>query len=166
MPDAFRSRCAYWGSKDRELRVGRPFANSLYQPEVFAPIKSELKTMRDPLGYSRGSGLLQFRVLGLGLLQDGDVGVGVFPQRQEILIRGAGFRRIARQNEGAAKTKVRQRAYRRIHNNVRMIQNLLKLRNCFLSPVRRKIRLSVEVGRGRRARWRAPNLIRNALQRR
>jgi len=30
--------------------------------------------------------LLQLRVLRLGLLQDGDVGVGVFPEREEILI--------------------------------------------------------------------------------
>ena len=30
--------------------------------------------------------LLQFRVLRLGLLQDGDVAVGVFPQREEILM--------------------------------------------------------------------------------
>jgi hypothetical protein len=35
--------------------------------------------------------LLQLRVLRLGLLQDGDVGVGVFPERKEILIGGAGF---------------------------------------------------------------------------
>jgi hypothetical protein len=35
--------------------------------------------------------LLQFRVLRLGLLQDGDVGVGVFPQREEIVVRSAGF---------------------------------------------------------------------------
>src|SRR5262249_26529832 len=27
----------------RELRVGRPFADSLYKPEMFAPIKDELK---------------------------------------------------------------------------------------------------------------------------
>jgi hypothetical protein len=28
-----------------------------------------------------GCQLLQFRVLGLGLLQDGDVGIGILPQR-------------------------------------------------------------------------------------
>src|ERR1700751_148998 len=32
-------------------------------------------------------GLLQLRVLHLGLLQDGDVGVGVFPEGEEILVR-------------------------------------------------------------------------------
>jgi hypothetical protein len=30
--------------------------------------------------------LLQLRVLGFGFLQDGDVGIGVFPEREEILI--------------------------------------------------------------------------------
>jgi len=35
--------------------------------------------------------LLQLRVLCLGFLQDGDVGVGVFPEREEILVGGAGF---------------------------------------------------------------------------
>jgi hypothetical protein len=32
--------------------------------------------------------LLQFRVLGFGLLQDGDVGVGIFPQDQEVFVGG------------------------------------------------------------------------------
>ncbi len=35
--------------------------------------------------------LLQLRVLGFGLLIDGDVGIGVFPKAEEILIRRAGF---------------------------------------------------------------------------
>jgi hypothetical protein len=32
--------------------------------------------------------LLQFRVLGSGLFEDGDVGVGVFPECEEILVGG------------------------------------------------------------------------------
>ncbi len=36
--------------------------------------------------------LLQFRVLLLGLLQDGDVGIGVFPEGEEVLVGSAGFR--------------------------------------------------------------------------
>jgi hypothetical protein len=31
---------------------------------------------------------LQLRVLGFGLLQDGDVGVGVFPELEEIFVGG------------------------------------------------------------------------------
>ena len=32
--------------------------------------------------------LLQLRVLGFGFLQDGDVGIGVFPENQEVLLGG------------------------------------------------------------------------------
>ena len=42
-----------------------------------------------------GETLLQPRVFRLGLLQDGDVGVGVFPEREEILIGGFGFGSVA-----------------------------------------------------------------------
>ena len=38
---------------------------------------------------------LYFRVFGLGLLEDGDVGVGVFPECEEVLIRGFCFGGIA-----------------------------------------------------------------------
>jgi len=31
---------------------------------------------------------LQLRVLGFGLLQDGDVGVGVFPEGEEVVVGG------------------------------------------------------------------------------
>jgi hypothetical protein len=31
---------------------------------------------------------LQLRILGLGLLQDGDVGIGVFPEGEEIFVGG------------------------------------------------------------------------------
>jgi hypothetical protein len=34
--------------------------------------------------------LLQLRVLGLGLLQDGDVGIGVFPEGHGVFVGGAG----------------------------------------------------------------------------
>jgi hypothetical protein len=40
----------------------------------------------DPL--SIGEPLLPLRVLRLGLLQDGDVGVGVFPQGEEVFVGG------------------------------------------------------------------------------
>ncbi len=39
--------------------------------------------------------LLQLREFRLGLLQDGDVRVGVFPEREEILIGRAGFGGVA-----------------------------------------------------------------------
>jgi hypothetical protein len=54
--------------------------------------------------------LLQLRVLRFGLLQDGDVGVGVFPEGEEILIGGAGFEVIALQGVGAGEAEPRQRS--------------------------------------------------------
>ena len=36
----------------------------------------------------RGTQLLQLRVLGLGFFQDGDVGVNVFSESEEIVVRG------------------------------------------------------------------------------
>jgi hypothetical protein len=44
--------------------------------------------------------LLQLRILRLGFLQDGDVKVGVFPEGEEVLVGGAGFRLLA--GEGVA----------------------------------------------------------------
>jgi len=39
--------------------------------------------------------LLQLRVLGFGFLEDGDVGVGVFPESKEILIGSAALGIVA-----------------------------------------------------------------------
>jgi len=41
-----------------------------------------------------GASSLQLRVLCLGLLQDGDVGIGVFPAGQKVLVCSAGLHRI------------------------------------------------------------------------
>jgi hypothetical protein len=50
----------------------------------------------------KGGPSLQPGVFRLGLLEDWDVGVGVFPQSKEILIDGLGFGFIARQSVGSA----------------------------------------------------------------
>jgi hypothetical protein len=51
--------------------------------------------------------LLQFRALRLGLLQDGDVGVGVFPESKEILVRGAGLYCVTSVRVGTRQTQSR-----------------------------------------------------------
>src|SRR5208282_433332 len=53
-------------------------SSNLSRPQSFA--------LRNPR-----AALLQLRVFRLGRPQNGDVGVGVFPEREEILIGGAGF---------------------------------------------------------------------------
>ena len=49
--------------------------------------------------------LLQLRILGFRLLVDGDVGVGVFPESEEVLVSCTGFGTFARENVGTAQPK-------------------------------------------------------------
>ena len=52
---------------------------------AIACIKAKHASRFQQLRFEGDSKLLQFIVLGLGLLQCGEVGVGVFPEREEIL---------------------------------------------------------------------------------
>jgi hypothetical protein len=58
---------------------------------------------------------LQLRVLRFGFLQDGNIRVGVFPQREEIFVGGAGKAEMGERPEGKVK-----------HDST-MVQYLLKL---------------------------------------
>ena len=57
---------------------------------------------------------LQLGVLRFRGDEDGDVGVGVFPQREEILIRGSGFGGVALQGVSAGEAEMRERAQREV----------------------------------------------------
>ena len=50
--------------------------------------------------------LFEFRILGLGGDEDGNVGVGVFPESEEILICRLGFGGVTLHGVSAAKAKV------------------------------------------------------------
>src|SRR5262249_13972114 len=69
------------------------------------------------------------------LLQDGDVGVGVFPECKEILIGRLGLGNVALQHISATEAKTRKRTDRRVHHNPAMIEDFLKLSGCFVSLV-------------------------------
>src|SRR5271155_1026595 len=81
--------------------------------------------------------LLQLRVLCLGLLQDGDVGVGVFPERKEIFVGGerpdAGgisvraLRCSRLHGIGTSHSQVRQRSSPAVPDDAAVVENLLKL---------------------------------------
>ena len=58
---------------------------------------------RAPSGLFR---LLQLHILRFGFFQDGDVGVGVFPDCEEIFVGGAGFSRVALQCIGAGELEM------------------------------------------------------------
>jgi hypothetical protein len=70
--------------------------------------------------------LLQFRVLRLGLLQDGDVGIGVLPEGEEVLIGSLGLRGISRIMGYNLLPKVR--------NMKTMAKRLLALSTILLAP--------------------------------
>src|SRR5208282_2451920 len=70
--------------------------------------------------------LLQLRVLRLGFFQDGDAGVGVFPESEEVLISGCGLGRVTGHGVGAADLQMRQRTYDVVLDNARMIEDFLE----------------------------------------
>src|SRR6266478_451985 len=87
--------------------------------------------------------LKQLRILSLGLLQDGDVWVGVFPQREEIFVRAecpdagrVGVRALqgsCLHYVGAGETYMRERPREAISNDSPVLQYLLKLGGTLLA---------------------------------
>src|SRR5215831_5657338 len=89
---------------------------------------------------------LTFRVLGLGLLQDGDVGVGVFPEREEILVSRLRFGGVTLQGVGAAEFEVSKRAFGIVQHFTAMIEKLLEFRSRFHWLTQRQIGFASKVG--------------------
>src|ERR1039457_2081358 len=86
-------------------------------------------------------------VFPLGLLEDRDVGVGVFPDVEEILVGSLCLGLVSRQNEGSAKLQMRHCAYGIADNDPAVIENLLKFRGGFGALVRGQIGLTTHIDR-------------------
>ena len=84
-------------------------------------------------------------VFRLGLFEDGDVRVGIFPEGEEILIGVFGLGRVARDNVRSAQLQVRQGAYRIGENDAAVIQDFLKFRRGLLAASCCKIRLTAHI---------------------
>src|SRR5712692_4178685 len=109
------------------------------------PISWEEVAIGEMLGRTDGkvnrnaerNGLLQLRVLRLGLLQDGDVGVGVFPEGEEIFVggerpdaSGIGIRSLRSsclQSISTSHAQMRQRSRPAVPDDPAVVENLLKL---------------------------------------
>src|ERR1700730_3841103 len=89
--------------------------------------------------------LLQLRVIRLGFLQDGNVGISVFPNREEVLVGGAGFGDVAGNGVGASETEMGQSAQREIFNNATVVEELLELWGCGGAVVRHYLGLTQDV---------------------
>jgi predicted ester cyclase len=60
------------------------------------------------------------------LPQDGDIGIGVFPEGEKILVGGLRFTDVATHRVGPAYLQMRERTRREIPNDSAMIQQLLE----------------------------------------
>ena len=89
---------------------------------------------------------MQFRVLRLGLLQDRDVGVGVFPERDEVLICQLCFGGIAGESVGTGEAEMCKGLIQRDWVNSAMIQDFLELGCCPRTVTRLKVCLASHIG--------------------
>jgi hypothetical protein len=100
---------------------------------------------------------LQPCVFRLGLLQDGDVGVGVFPEGEEIFVSGerpdAGgigiraLRGFRLQRVGTSHSQMRQRSCPAVPDDAAVVKNFLKFGGGFLALSSSEIRLAANVCR-------------------
>jgi hypothetical protein len=80
--------------------------------------------------------LSQLRVLGLGFFKDGNIGVGLPPEREEVLIGNSCFGSVALQGVGATKLKMGKCTDGCIHNHTAMVEYFLKLGGGFSTLMR------------------------------
>src|SRR5206468_3347182 len=83
----------------------------------------------------------------LGLFDNGDVRVGILPEREEIRIGVFGLGYVARNNVRSTHLQVRQDAYRIGGNDASMIENFLEFRRGLLATPCREVTLAADVGR-------------------
>src|ERR1017187_844373 len=94
-----------------------------------------------------GGDYLQPGVFRFSLDEDRDVGVGVFPEAEEILVGGLCLGLIARHSERSAQLQVRQRADGIADYNAAVIENFLEFRGGFGALVCGQIGLAAQIDR-------------------
>src|SRR6266849_6969619 len=80
--------------------------------------------------------LLQLRVFRLGFFQDRDLGVGVFPEREEILICRLGFGGVALHGIGSTDLEMRECSNGFVEHNTAMVEDFLELGGGFAALMR------------------------------
>src|ERR1035437_7080849 len=110
-----------------------------------------------PASASKTTLLLQLRVLGFGFFQDGDVGVGVFPEGEEIFVggecasasevgigagRGAGGERV-----GAGYAEMRERSGPAEPDDAAVIDDFLKCGGGWVALSGGEVRFPAKVSR-------------------
>jgi hypothetical protein len=102
--------------------------------------EQEARSLRTTLRY-----LLYFRPFGFGGDEDRDIGVGVFPKREESVVLGAGFVGVARKRQGTRELGVGQGDDRAVEDEARVVQNFLKLGGGFAALAILQVSFSAHV---------------------
>jgi hypothetical protein len=89
--------------------------------------------------------LLQLGVFRFGLFQDGNFGVGVFPEGEEVLVCGLSFGGVAGEGIGTGQAQVRQCADWLVQDDAWMVENFLELGCGCAALVRSHIRFATQV---------------------
>jgi hypothetical protein len=94
-----------------------------------------------------------FTYSAFSFLQDGDVGVGVFPEREKVLVSSLCFGGVACHRVGAAELEMCQCSRHKVHYDASVIQQLLELGGCGRAVVSQQVRLAAQVSRVERSRF-------------
>src|SRR6516162_8898336 len=151
------------GSGAIRLRGKRVLQQPILAPELFVPhfppSRKHIyeKPTIQPSGWARGFSaghslsqlaersslhgkrLSQPSVLGLCLFQSGDIGVGVFPDCEEVFVHGTGLGSVALQRVGASQSEAGERSPRKSGNEPGMINELLEFSRCPVTVVQCQI---------------------------
>src|SRR2546430_6475704 len=90
---------------------------------------------------------VQLCVLRLGFLQDGNVGVSVFPKREKPLIRGTRLCGISLHGVCPGEAELGERRQREIQHDTAMIEKLLELSGCRLTLTCKQVSLTAQISR-------------------
>jgi len=110
------------------------------------PCGGEAKTNRDA-NHLTTQRLLQLCKFRLGLLQDRDVGIGIFPKGDGFLVVGAGFARFFQKNVCAAQFEASERADLSVDHDSRVGEDFLELRRHGTALPRRQVRFAAPIHR-------------------
>jgi hypothetical protein len=81
------------------------------------------------------------------LLQDGEVGIGVFPQSEKALVGGASLGSVARGYVGSRKSETSQGANGIVAQELAVLEHLLELHGCDSPLLRMHVSFSPNVNR-------------------
>src|ERR1700683_389075 len=90
---------------------------------------------------------MEFGEFGFGGLEDGDAGVGIFPEREEILIGGAGFGSVALLRIGASEAEMGESADEVVHDDAEMVEDFLEFGGGFVALMRGEIGFATHIDR-------------------